>query len=368
MDSSMTMDGMDQVSGASIDPANTMCQDTDAPFYNLQLSSNSQWHMINLVNAGAAQMLSFSIDGHDLWIVSADGAFVKPQKIQILPIGIGQRYGIMLKRPDSSAPTQYTIRASTMTHQTYQGNAVLTYVTSNSSTSSGSASSLPNSKPSMTIDGSPIDSSAKMLEDAALAPYPIYAVPNATRELRLMVNQSAPTVWVLEMGHAFKSNNGQQTPLLFAPRNASGVFSLERGEVVDVLLQISKDSLDTMAHPIHLHGHYFRVLGSSPNSTFPEDKTVAQMAQMGSSEYKINTRSDAPRRDSAHLPEAGWLAIRFASSNPGVWLLHCHINSHLSSGMAVAFIELAGELQQFPRNVTSPPSIAPYDPIPSLAK
>jgi hypothetical protein len=90
----------------------------------------------------------------------------------------------------------------------------------------------------MTIDGSPIDSSAKMLEDAALAPYPIYAVPNATRELRLMVNQSAPTVWVLEMGHAFKSNNGQQTPLLFAPRNASGVFSLERGEVVDVLLQV----------------------------------------------------------------------------------------------------------------------------------
>lgn len=85
-----------------------------------------------------------------------------------------------------------------------------------------------------------------------------------------------------------------------------------------------------MAHPIHLHGHYFRVLGSSPNSTFPEDKTVAQMAQMGSSEYKINTRSDAPQRDSAHLPEAGWLAIRFASSNPGVWLLHCHINSHLS--------------------------------------
>lgn len=83
MDSSMTMDGMDQLSGASIDPANTMCQDTDAPFYNLQLSSNSQWHMINLVNAGAAQMLSFSIDGHDLWIVSADGAFVKPQKIQV---------------------------------------------------------------------------------------------------------------------------------------------------------------------------------------------------------------------------------------------------------------------------------------------
>jgi len=39
--------------------------------------------MFHLVNAGAAQELSFSIDKHDLWIVSADGAYVKPIKVQV---------------------------------------------------------------------------------------------------------------------------------------------------------------------------------------------------------------------------------------------------------------------------------------------
>jgi laccase len=88
-----------------------------------------------------------------------------------------------------------------------------------------------------------------------------------------------------------------------------------------------------MAHPIHLHGHYFRVLGSAANSTFPANMTIADVAsRMPDSPAGMNLNIDptAPRRDSAHLPEAGWLAIRFVADNPGVWLLHCHINSHLS--------------------------------------
>jgi FtsP/CotA-like multicopper oxidase with cupredoxin domain len=44
----------------------------------------------------------------------------------------------------------------------------------------------------------------------------------------------------------------------------------------------------------------------------------------------LDLSNTAPQRDSAHLPENGWLAIRFIADNPGVWLLHCHINSHLS--------------------------------------
>lgn len=45
---------------------------------------------------------------------------------QVLDIGIGQRYGIILKRPQQ-AKAAYSMRASTMTHQTYQGAAILVY-------------------------------------------------------------------------------------------------------------------------------------------------------------------------------------------------------------------------------------------------
>ncbi len=88
-----------------------------------------------------------------------------------------------------------------------------------------------------------------------------------------------------------------------------------------------------MAHPIHLHGHYFRLLGSAPNSTFPTNMTIAQAASNNGKNPNgivLNTNSTATRRDTAHLPEAGWMALRFVADNPGVWLLHCHINSHQS--------------------------------------
>lgn len=61
----------------------------------------------------------------------------------------------------------------------------------------------------------------------------------ANKEIRLLVNQSQPTVWVLEQGQPFGSNSGQIVPLLFEPRNASGVFSLPQKATVDVVLQVS---------------------------------------------------------------------------------------------------------------------------------
>ncbi len=158
-----------------------------------------------------------------------------------------------------------------------------------------------------------------------------------------------------------------------------------------LLRQIAKDSLDSMAHPIHLHGHYFRVLGSMANSTFPTNMTVAEVASTMAGlpiGMALQLTDLAPMRDSAHLPEGGWLALRFIADNPGVWLLHCHINSHLSvrivgiyqrslkliaalgvagqSGMAVAFIELADQFPSFPASSTNPPNIAPLQGIPEL--
>jgi FtsP/CotA-like multicopper oxidase with cupredoxin domain len=94
-----------------------------------------------------------------------------------------------------------------------------------------------------------------------------------------------------------------------------------------------------MAHPIHLHGHYFRVLGSLANSTFPANMTIAQVLQdMPDSVIgqALDGSSASPRRDSVHLPEGGWLAIRFLADNPGAWLLHCHINSHLAVSLHLA--------------------------------
>lgn len=59
------------------------CMNTTSPRYVVSFAGNSTWNMLHLINAGAAQQLAVSMDEHDLWIVSADGAFVTPQKVQV---------------------------------------------------------------------------------------------------------------------------------------------------------------------------------------------------------------------------------------------------------------------------------------------
>jgi len=63
-------------------------------------------------------------------------------------------------------------------------------------------------------------------------------------------------------------------------------------------------------HPIHLHGHAFRVIS--------RDGTPA------------------PRRewlDTVLLPAQTRAEIAFVADNPGHWMIHCHILEHQESGM-----------------------------------
>lgn len=57
-----------------------------------------------------------------------------------------------------------------------------------------------------------------------------------------------------------------------------------------------------MRHPMHLHGHFFRV-GSA-------------------------------LKDTISLRPMERLSITFAADNPGHWLFHCHNAYHMEAGMA----------------------------------
>jgi FtsP/CotA-like multicopper oxidase with cupredoxin domain len=67
-----------------------------------------------------------------------------------------------------------------------------------------------------------------------------------------------------------------------------------------------------MAHPMHLHGHSFRVLvdGADP--------------------------ARAPLRDTFVAWPNGRVTIEVVAYNPGKWFFHCHNIWHLAVGMAQA--------------------------------
>ena len=88
-----------------------------------------------------------------------------------------------------------------------------------------------------------------------------------------------------------------------------------------------------MNSQIHLHGHDFAIL-SQQFIPFNESHLTNGLFNY----------DNPPRRDVALLPGTGYVAIAFRTDNPGVWLMHCHIAWHASSGLALQILERQPEI------------------------
>ena len=112
----------------------------------------------------------------------------------------------------------------------------------------------------------------------------------------------------------------------------SGVkpFVVPFNRTVDVIY----NNTDGGLHPMHFHGRTFWVIDTS-----------------------VYTPVSPILRDVVTVPagsksEPGWVKIRYTSDNPGIWLMHCHIDWHLAIGFNSVFIEapdqLVGKYQNIP--------------------
>lgn len=52
------------------------------------------------------------------------------------------------------------------------------------------------------------------------------------------------------------------------------------------------------------------------------------------------------RRDTVNISPHGNLTLRFKADNPGVWLIHCHVEWHVSAGMQATIIEAPDALAE----------------------
>tara|TARA_Y100000590_G_scaffold466934_2_gene643943 strand:- start:114 stop:2291 length:2178 start_codon:yes stop_codon:yes gene_type:complete len=91
-------------------------------------------------------------------------------------------------------------------------------------------------------------------------------------------------------------------------------WSFRVGEIVKVRLHNSRRSLHAMQHPIHIHGQRFLIL------------TINGMPN-----------HNLVWKDTMMLPVGATADILLELSNPGLWMLHCHIAEHLEAGMMMAF-------------------------------
>jgi len=86
------------------------------------------------------------------------------------------------------------------------------------------------------------------------------------------------------------------------------------GDLVRLRLVSDRDAFHAMHHPIHLHGQRFLV-------------TAVNGVPVENHAWK----------DTAIVPAGGAIDILIEFSNPGRWMLHCHVAEHLESGMQTVF-------------------------------
>lgn len=88
------------------------------------------------------------------------------------------------------------------------------------------------------------------------------------------------------------------------------LFSIERGRTS--VFALKNDT--AWWHPIHVHGHSFRVISRNGKPTVHREW-----------------------QDTILIPPEESAEIAFVADNPGDWMLHCHILEHQAAGMMAAF-------------------------------
>jgi iron transport multicopper oxidase len=103
------------------------------------------------------------------------------------------------------------------------------------------------------------------------------------------------------------------------------------------MIQLNVHNWDAGFHPFHLHGHVFQVVYKSFDVTSNDTETNPAF---------VESQANPARRDTITIPPGGMVSLRFRADNPGAWFFHCHIDWHLTSGLAMVFVEAPDVMQK----------------------
>jgi FtsP/CotA-like multicopper oxidase with cupredoxin domain len=226
---------------------------------------------IRLVNPSGATIYRFAVGGHAISVTHTDGRPVESFKVDSLHIAPGERYDILV---EASNPGAWPIVA-VPDNDLLPARAILRYAGSN------------DSSPGEDVFRRGL-AAGRMLQLADLRGLEIPEPRKPTRTFNLDLSGGISggkmgQVWMM---------NGQAYP------NAAPL-EVRQGDAVRIRLV----NQTAMPHPIHLHGHFFRV------GNVTKDTAIV-------------------------WANSGRIELEFTANNPGAWFFHCHNLYHMEGGMA----------------------------------
>lgn len=249
---------------------------------------------LRLVNASARSNYIIALDGHQMSVTHKDGNRVQPFLTDAIPIGIGERYDVIV---DCNNPGVWSLAASSLQNRNFNlVRSVLRY------TGQTAPDPAPSTVPTNLSSGALLNYS----QLASFYPSPITATPDRTYPVALSV-LPAPGggQWFI---------NGEAYP-------AVTPMQVTYGETIQLNLTTTTPSPNHV-HPMHMHGHFVRLMGTAGGTTHaPLMDTILIM----------------PSGQPGDTWSAQWVA-----DNPGSWLYHCHEMMHMSRGM-MALVNYTGD-------------------------
>ena len=236
---------------------------------------------LRLINPSGSTIFRFAVGGHRMTVTHSDGFAVEPVEVDALEIASGERYDVLVLTDN---PGAWPIAAVSTDEPTRGARAVLRYK------EAGVSSPPPPHVLPEKLKGVLLNYGQLAAADRA------GRADNPERRIDLRLGgQMMPYEWTI---------NGQLYP-------QAAPLELRAGERV----RVSMVNESSMRHPMHLHGHSFRLLpGGDQGAAAP------------------------PFKDTAFIEAGGGsLDFEFLADNPGDWFFHCHHSYHLEAGMARVF-------------------------------
>eukprot|EP00253_Pinus_taeda_P000989 PITA_00989 len=351
----------------------------------IRVSINSgETKLLRVINAALNTDLFFTVGSHTMTVVAVDALYTKPFQTNFLMLGPGQTTDVLVTADQTTGRYYMAARAYSSGQGVPFDNtttvAILEYKGSSSSTSVPTVPNLPAYNDTQTATRF-----ANGLRSLASHDHPVFVPqsvdqnlfytiglglincpgqscggPNGSRFAASMNNASfvlPTTSSILEAQHfgmkgVFSGDFPDNPPVQFdyTARNVSrGLWSPVKGTRVKILnynttVQVILQGTNIFAgesHPIHLHGYDFYIVGSGFGNYNPK-----------SDPQKFNL-ADPPMRNTVNVPVNGWAAIRFVADNPGAWVMHCHLDVHITWGLAMVFVVSNGPSSLL--SIESPP-------------
>ncbi|GAB2278620.1 hypothetical protein Dimus_013299 [Dionaea muscipula] len=326
-------------------------------------------YRLRLGSLTSLSALSFQIEGHKMTVVEADGSYVEPFVVENLFIYSGETYSVIIKaNQDPSRNYWITTNVVGRKPATATGLAILNYYPNHPLTS---PQTVPTTGP-LWNDTAP--RLAQSLSIKARKGFNIDSPPPTADRTIVFLNTQNKINGYLHWSVNNVSFNLPTTPYLVAikanlkhvfqqdpPPNgvdlrnydifsvaknvnataSNAIYRLEFNSIVDIVMQNANTMTpnNSETHPWHLHGHDFWVLGYGTGKF-----------DLAKDERNYNL-IDPIKKNTVPLHPYGWTALRFRANNPGVWLFHCHIESHFYMGMGVVFEEGIDKVGKLPKSI-----------------